>query len=43
MGFIIAPLAKRLTVLNEAAKRFAKGDLKSRIHLSHLRIYKMLS
>ncbi|MEJ6497632.1 MULTISPECIES: ATP-binding protein [Pseudoalteromonas] len=35
MGFIIAPLAKRLTVLNEAAKRFAKGDLKSRIHLSH--------
>ncbi len=35
MGFIIAPLAKRLTVLNEAAQRFAKGDLKSRIQLSH--------
>ncbi|WP_075593717.1 ATP-binding protein [Pseudoalteromonas sp. PAB 2.2] len=35
MGFIITPLAKRLTVLNEAAKRFAKGDLSSRIHVSH--------
>ena len=32
---LITPLAKRLTVLNEAAQRFAKGDLKSRIHLSH--------
>nr|WP_268842635.1 ATP-binding protein [Pseudoalteromonas sp. Ps84H-4] len=35
MGFIITPLAKRLSVLNDAAQRFAKGDLKSRIHVSH--------
>lgn len=31
MGFIITPLAKRLTVLNEAAKQFASGNVKARI------------
>ncbi|KKL28241.1 hypothetical protein LCGC14_2377090, partial [marine sediment metagenome] len=30
MGFIIAPLAKRLGVVNEAAKKFANGDLHAR-------------
>ena len=31
MGFIITPLAKRLTVLNDAAKQFASGNVKARI------------
>lgn len=31
MGFIITPLAKRLTVLNDAAKQFASGNVKTRI------------
>lgn len=35
MGFIIAPLAKRLTVLNEAAKKFASGNVQARIKVSH--------
>jgi signal transduction histidine kinase len=35
MGFIIAPLAKRLTVLNEAAKKFASGNVQARINVSH--------
>ena len=35
MGFIIAPLAKRLSILNDAAQRFAKGDLATRIKPSH--------
>ena len=35
MGFIIAPLAKRLTVLNDAAKKFAAGDVQARIKVSH--------
>lgn len=35
MGFIIAPLAKRLGVVNEAAKKFANGDLHARIRVSH--------
>lgn len=35
MGFIISPLAKRLTVLNNAAKKFASGDLTARIRVSH--------
>lgn len=35
MWFILAPLAKRLTILTEAAKRFASGDLSSRIHVNH--------
>lgn len=35
MGFIIYPLAKRLSVLNEAAKKFASGDVKTRIKVSH--------
>lgn len=35
MGFIIAPLAKRLSVLNEAAKQFASGKTGARIKLSH--------
>lgn len=35
MGFIITPLAKRLTVLNEAAKKFASGNVQARIKVSH--------
>ena len=35
MGFIIAPLAKLLTVLNDAAKKFAAGDVQARIKVSH--------
>ncbi|TMO03046.1 ATP-binding protein [Pseudoalteromonas sp. S558] len=35
MGFIIAPLAKRLTVLNEAAKKFASGNVQARIKVSY--------
>ncbi|WP_404340606.1 ATP-binding protein [Pseudoalteromonas mariniglutinosa] len=35
MAFIIAPLAKRLSVLNDAAKRFAQGDLTTRLPISH--------
>ena len=35
MGFIITPLAKRLGAVNEAAKKFASGDLSARIKLSH--------
>ncbi|MCQ8877317.1 ATP-binding protein [Pseudoalteromonas shioyasakiensis] len=35
MGFIIAPLAKRLSVVNEAAKQFASGNLQARITVSH--------
>lgn len=35
MGFIITPLAKRLSILNDAAQRFAKGDLTTRIKPSH--------
>ena len=35
MGFIIAPLAKRLSVLNEAAKQFASGNTQARINASH--------
>ena len=35
MGFIIAPLAKRLGVVNDAAKKFASGDLHARIRVSH--------
>lgn len=35
MGVIIAPLAKRLTVLNEAAKKFASGNIQARIKVSH--------
>lgn len=35
MGFIISPLAKRLNVLNSAAKKFASGDLTARIQISH--------
>lgn len=35
MGIIISPLAKRLTVLTDAAKKFASGDLTARIRVSH--------
>lgn len=35
MGFIISPLAKRLSVLNEAAKKFASGNVQARIETSH--------
>ena len=35
MGFIIAPLAKRLGVVNEAAKQFASGNLQARIPVSY--------
>lgn len=35
MAFIIAPLAKRLSVVNEAAKEFASGNLQARIPVSH--------
>ncbi|KPH63986.1 histidine kinase [Pseudoalteromonas porphyrae] len=35
MGFIIAPLANRLGVVNDAAKKFAVGDLSARIKVSH--------
>ncbi|MDP2636424.1 MULTISPECIES: HAMP domain-containing sensor histidine kinase [unclassified Pseudoalteromonas] len=35
MGFIIAPLAKRLGVVNEAAKQFASGNLQARIKVSY--------
>ncbi|KAF7774062.1 hypothetical protein PCIT_a0450 [Pseudoalteromonas citrea] len=35
MWFILAPLAKRLSVLTEAAKRFASGDMSARIEVNH--------
>jgi signal transduction histidine kinase len=35
MWFILAPLAKRLSVLTEAAKRFAGGDMSARIEVNH--------
>lgn len=35
MWFILAPLAKRLTIVTEAAKRFASGDLSARIRVNH--------
>ncbi|WP_372760316.1 ATP-binding protein [Pseudoalteromonas sp.] len=35
MGFIILPLGRRLTQLNEAAKKFAAGDVHARIKVSH--------
>jgi signal transduction histidine kinase len=35
MGLIIAPLARRLTELNEAAKNFASGNTQARIKVSH--------
>lgn len=35
MWFILAPLAKRLTIVTDAAKRFASGDLSARIQVNH--------
>ncbi|MFC3032240.1 ATP-binding protein [Pseudoalteromonas fenneropenaei] len=35
MWFILAPLAKRLTQLTNAAKAFASGDLSARIEVNH--------
>ncbi|MBQ4861914.1 two-component sensor histidine kinase [Pseudoalteromonas sp. MMG013] len=35
MWFILSPLAKRLSVLTEAAKQFASGDLSARIKVNH--------
>lgn len=35
MWFILAPLAKRLSILTDAAKQFASGDLSARIKVNH--------
>ncbi|CCQ11648.1 Signal transduction histidine kinase [Pseudoalteromonas luteoviolacea B = ATCC 29581] len=35
MWFILAPLAKRLSLLTQAAKRFAAGDVTARIEVNH--------
>ncbi|MCF2856244.1 HAMP domain-containing histidine kinase [Pseudoalteromonas sp. SMS1] len=35
MWFVLAPLAKRLSVLTHAAKQFASGDLNTRIEVNH--------
>ncbi|TMP28621.1 two-component sensor histidine kinase [Pseudoalteromonas rubra] len=42
MWVILAPLAKRLTVLVSAAKQFASGDLSARIEVNHFTYIKDL-